>query len=321
MSRLCIVFAALAAALVVAGPAGASELIADRNPTGVSLKVNGKGEALITYRRETGQIRRVLAWGAINALPPTTDVPQVKMRLDYAGGWSKYRARSTAFRTSYWKRFTNRACRPYEGPQLVYFVAACKAPDGSYWALQRWQRLRPLLGFEPWLKRHTDWELHISRWTGPLPVLELYSRWSYGGAAVGVFGRLSYLGRPVHGFGATPMGVPLDGYGRNVYIDTYDSVYGPGWWRESGILTHRSTGTFCHSFVPQTIFRHYPGAGGKRPAASGSRYRATVMGPGVTPVVQAETPGRGRYDPVVSAELTRTFDLVMSGDRICAPER
>ncbi len=321
MARLRLVFAAVATGLVFAAPASASELIANRNPTAVSLEVNGKGEALITYRRETGQIRRVLAWGAVNARPPTADVPQVELRLDYAGGWGKYRTRSTAFRSTYWRRFTSGACRPYDGPQLVYFVAACKAPDGSYWGLQRWQRLQPLLGFAPWLKRHTDWELHVSHWTGPLPALELYSHWSYGGSAVGVFGRLTFLGQPVHGFGATPTGVPLDGYGRNVYIDTYDSVYGPGWRRESGILTHRPTGTFCHSFVEQTIFRHYPGAGGSRPAAPGSRYRATVMGPGATPVVQAETPGLGAYDRAAGEGLTRTFDSVMSGDRVCAGER
>ena len=45
-----------------------------------------------------------------------------------------------------WPTFRN-ACAPYDGPALVYLVAACKAPDGSYWALQRWQRGLPLLGF------------------------------------------------------------------------------------------------------------------------------------------------------------------------------
>jgi hypothetical protein len=306
--------AAAGAVLALAAPAHASELIADRNATRISLEVNPKGEALLTYRRESGLIRRVLAWGAVDARPPTAGVPQVKLRLDYAGGWAKYR------RPGYWRRFRD-ACRPYDGPRLVNLVAACRASDGSYWAAQRWQRLQPNLGFDPWLKRHTDWELHLSHWTGPLPLLELYTHWSYRGSAVGVFARLTYRGGPVHGFDATPRGVPLDGYGRNVYVDTYDSVYGPGWRRESGILTHRPTGTLCHSFVPQTIYAHYPGAGGRRPAAPGTKYRATAMGPGVTPVVRAEAPGLGTYDPVAAAQLTRTFDRVMAGDRICAGER
>jgi hypothetical protein len=313
--------AAVTAVLGLAAPAYASELIADRNATGISLQVNAKGEALLTYRRENGLIRRVLAWGAVDARPPTAGLPQVKLRLDYAGGWAKYRGRPAAFRTAYWQRFSGSACRPYDGPRLANLVAACKAPDGSYWAVQRWQRLQPNLGLDPWLKRHTDWELHLSHWTGPLPLLELYTHWSYGGSAVGVFARLTYRGVPVHGFDSTPRGVPLDGYGRNVYFDTYDSVYGPGWRRESGILTHRPTGTVCHSFVSQTIFSHYPGAGGRRPAAPGSRYRATVMGPGVTPVVRAEVPGLRAYDPVAAAQLTHTFDRVMAGDRICARER
>jgi hypothetical protein len=321
MFRVGVAIAAVGAAAFLAAPAHASEFIADRNVTEVSLKVNQKGEALITYRRENGLIRRVLAWGAINARTPTPELPQVKMRLDYGGGWAKYRLKPTAFRATYWKRFTSRACRPYDGPPLVYLVTACKAPDGSYWALQQWQRLLPLLGFDPWLKRHTDWELHLSHWRGPLPVLELYSHWSYGGAAVGVFARFTYLGVPVYGFAATTRGIPLDGYGRNVYIDTYDSVYGPGWRRESGILTHRPTGTLCHSFVEQTVFSHYPYAGERRPAAPGSKYRATVVGPGVTPDVQAEAPGLGAYDPSVAAELTKTFDRVMAGDLTCDRER
>ena len=57
----------------------------------LSLKVNRKGEALVTYRRADGRVRRVLAWGAVNALAPTADVPQVRFRYDYSGGWGKYR--------------------------------------------------------------------------------------------------------------------------------------------------------------------------------------------------------------------------------------
>ena len=35
---------------------------------------------------------------------------------------------------------------PYDGPKLPWMVKACKAPDGSYWALQKWQRMLPNLG-------------------------------------------------------------------------------------------------------------------------------------------------------------------------------
>ena len=303
---------ALLAALASAAPAAASEALSDKNVRNPKLQVNAKGEALVTYTRADGTPRRVLLWGGVNARHPSSDVPQVRFKHDYAGGWGKYRRLT-------WRTFRN-ACRPYDGPPLPYLVAACKAPDGSYWALQRWQRTQALLGFAPWLPEHTAWELHVSHWTGPLPELEVSQNWTYGGAHQGVFGRLTYLGHPVHGFGSSPTGNPKDRYSRNVYIDTFDSAYGPGWRRESGILTHRPTGTFCHSFVPQRPFPGYPSQA-MRPAAPGKQYRVTVMGPGVTPVVTWEGPGLGRYDAARDAEYNRVFDRVMRGDAICAHER
>jgi hypothetical protein len=236
----------------------------------------------------------------------------VRFRYDYAGGWGKYRR-------PVWKRFRN-ACRPYTGPALVHLVAACTAPDGSHWALQSWQRRLPLLGFAPWLPEQSAYELHVSHWRGAIAELEASANWSYGGQFESVFGRLSYLGIPVHGFGTTTTGNPRDRYGRNLYIDTLDSAYGPGWRRESGIVAHRPTGTFCHSFVPQRPFPGYPSRE-VRPAAPGRRYRITVMGPGVTPVIQWEGTGAGRFDAARDAQLDALFDRLMAGDRICAGER
>jgi hypothetical protein len=312
MRRLALLVLALLA-LACVGSSSASELVQDPNAAFASLQVNAKGEALISYRRSNGTMRRVLAWGAINALPPSEEVPQVRFRWDYAGGWGKYRD------GKYWTRFKNR-CLPYDGPQLPMFVAGCKAPDGSYWAIQAWQRRLPLLGFDPWLPEHTNWELHLSHWSGELPVLEVYPNWTYDGRWQGLFGRYTYLGVGVFGFGSNAKGVPKDKYGRNLYIDTLNSPYGPGWKRESGILTHRGTGTFCHSFVPQKPFPNYPSQE-LRPAAPGERYRITVGGPGVLPVMQVELPGLGQADRGRDEEFNSIFDRVMAGDRICAPER
>jgi hypothetical protein len=308
-------FACAAAALLVVATsvASASEPLQDANVAFVSLQVNGKGEALVTYRRSNGTMRRVLAWGAINALAPSTEVPQVRFRWDYAGGWGKYR------NGRYWQVFENR-CKPYDGPALALFVSACKAPDGSFWALQAWQRRLPLLGFDPWLPHHTNWELHLSHWSGELPVLEAYPNWTYDGTWQGIFGRYSYQGAGVYGFGANAKGVPKDKYGRNLYIDTLNSAYGPGWKRESGILTHRGTGTFCHSFVPQRPFAGYPSQD-VRPPAPGERYRITVGGPGVTPVMQAEVAGLTAADRGRDAEFNGIFDRLMAGDKTCASER
>jgi len=302
-----------AALAVASGPARASEPIQDPNVALYSLKANAKGEALVTYRRSDGSIRHVLVWGALNARAPSAEIAQVRFRWDYAGGWGKYR------NARYWRTFKN-ACRPYDGPALAMLVAACKAPDGTYWTIQAWQRRLPLLGFDPWLPQQTSWELHVAHFSGELPVLEVYAHWTYGGAWQGIFGRYTYLGQPVYGFGANPKGVPKDKYGRVLYVDTYNSAYGPGWKRETGILTHNPTGTFCHSFVPQRPFASYPSQD-LRPAAPGERYRVTVGGPGVLPVMQTEIAGLTSADRSREPQLDATFDQVMAGDKACAAER
>ena len=311
MLRRALLSAFLVAA-VAAGPAAASEALSDVNVEGLTLAVNRKGEALLTYKRENGTIRRVLVWGAVDSLRPDAVVPQVRFKYDYAGGWGKYRK-------LYWRTFRS-ACRPYDGPALVYLLASCKAPDGSYWAVQAWVRQLPLLGFAPFLPFHDDVEAHVSHWSAPLGVLEVSPNWSYGMTAQSLFGRLSYAGAPVHGFGSTRTGNPRDRYGRNVYIDTFDSAYGKGWKRESGILVHRPTGTFCHSFVPQKPFPNYPSQR-MRPAAPGEKYRVTVMGPGVTPLIQWDGPGLTNADKANDPEYNKHFDDMMAGDKICAPER
>src|SRR4051794_30525389 len=106
-----LVFAVMVAA--IAAPfAGASQLI-DRNAVGVKLSVNAKGEALLTYTKG-GKVKRVLAWGAVDAVSPTDDAPQTELKLDYAGGWGKYYANDPAIKAlqSKYKRL-KRSGRPY----------------------------------------------------------------------------------------------------------------------------------------------------------------------------------------------------------------
>ncbi len=308
----------LALAVVSSGPALASERLSDLSITNVSLQVNQKGEALVSYTRSTGRRRHVLLWGAVDALPPRRDVPQVRFGRDYAGGWGKYR------NAGYWKTFKN-ACRPYDGPQLADFIVGCTAPDGSYWAVQAWQRMLPHRGFPPWLASQTAWSFDVSHWTGEPAKVEFYDDWPFGGDTEGIFGRLTYAGLPVYGFGTTARGAPTDHYGRSLYIDTFDSAYGPGWMRETSIVFRNPTGSFCYSFWP-TNDVSLPGRP-DRPAGVGSRYRITVIGPGVTPDVTAEVPGLGPYDPRnpadVSFEQNRLalFDQVTAGDKFCATQR
>jgi hypothetical protein len=303
--------------LLAALPASASEPLSNTNVRNIKLAVNAKGEALLTYATAQRKVRHVLAWGAINARLPNPSLPQVRFKYDYAGGWHKYR------NASYWKTFIN-LCTVYDGPQLPMMVAGCRAPDGSYWSVQLWQRGLPLLGFKPWKAAQTAYELHLAHWSGELPQLNVAVHWTYHHSAIGVFGQFLYQGKPVYGFKSTADGNPLGRYERNVYIDTHDSAYGAGWYRESGILTHNPTGAFCHSFVPQKPFPGYPSTD-MRPAAPGDQYRFTVMGPGVLPVVQTTIAGvekwRGTQEQIdAQAKAQRDWDAWMTGDRKCAPE-
>src|SRR2546423_407268 len=114
LARVAILGAALACALLAVDSAQSSRPVAT-DARVLSLAVNDRGEALLVYR--SGVVtRHVLAWG------------MNELRLDYSGGWRRYQRQ-------YWRGFDG-TCGSYHGPRLVYAVAACTAPDGSYWAVQ-----------------------------------------------------------------------------------------------------------------------------------------------------------------------------------------
>jgi len=307
-----LVVALLAACLP--GSAAASSLLGDRDVWNPTLKVNAQGMALVEYTTRSGLRRHVLAWGAINARPHPGDpsVTQERFTFDYSGGWKSLK------NGSYWKIFQN-VCQPYDGPTLPFFVAGCKAPDGSYWALQSWQRKLPMRGVDPWTDAQKAYELHLSHWSGELPVLEIYPHWTYGGSLQGFFGRLVYQGEPVYGT-RSPSAKVADQWARNIYIDTFNSDYGPGWRHDTAINTHPPTGGFCYSFVHQAPPAGYPST---TPNGNGlgERHRVSVMGPGVTPIVQWEGARLGLFDRARNAELTRIFDQILGGDKHCARER
>jgi hypothetical protein len=295
LARLLLLVTVVVSVAATAPVAGASDLI-DRNATNVTLAVHEKGEALITYRAG-GKIRRVLAWAAIDAIAPTRARPQVKFRLDYAGGRGKYNA-------PVWMDFVN-SCGPYTGPKLQWAVAACTAQDGSHWALQSWQRMLPNFGVTP-TGTQAAWELRLSHWTTAAGVLDITLNWAYR-RYDHMFGTFKYMGLPVHGFRSTRAGVPLDTFGRNLYVDTYNSAYGPGWKRENSFLMHTGSGAFCYGF-----FAH-----GSRPAGNGAMYRATVIGPGVTPDVFWQSPARGPYNR--EADLAANALIPTLGSNQCRP--
>lgn len=308
--------AVLAAAVVVLGaplPASASQIL-DRNVANIRLAVNAKGEALVTFTRSVGQgqVRHVLAWGAVDAVAPDRSVAQQHFKLDYSGGWGKYR------NARYWQKFTN-VCRSYTGPPLSYVVAACTAPDGSHWALQSWQRVQPLRGVEAFLPEHMAWELHLSHWTTSLAVLNVSPNWTYGGQFQGLFGQFTYKGLPVYGF-KTPKRGTSDRNARYVYIDTFNSAYGPGWKRDGAKVTHSGSGTFCYSFAP--LLQPPPGYPYiPKVSGVGERHRVTAMGPGVTPDVVWEGSALGPYDPQADVAYNALFDSLLGSDKVCTAER
>ena len=304
------------ATLALASSAGASQLI-DRDATNIRLKVSRNGKAMLSYRAH-GRKWDVLAWGAVNAFHPRKGRRQVQFKLDRAGGWGAF-GRKLRFRN---------ACRPYDGPALVQLVAACKAPDGSYWAVQQWQRALPNLGFLPWMPKQRARALHLSHWRGPLATLEAWTDWSWSGRYHHIFGRLTYRGQPVHGFKTNRYGARLDKYGRLVYLDTFGSSHGPGWRRENSFVTHNPSGVFCYNFRarnPLVGGYVYPSgySDGDRGPGNGQAYRLTVEGPGVTPDVRWEGKGLPNFDSnnpehlAYEDQMNATLDQVAAADKLC----
>jgi hypothetical protein len=308
----------LCTAFVIAGALASAATASDRlalNASNVSLAVSADSTMAVVTYRQAGRARHALVWGAVNALPPSQVVPQVRFKIDWTGGWETHR-------NGQWWRAVGNHCRRYEGPPLAALVAACTAPDGSFWALQVWRPKLPHRGYPPYAAGQTDWELDVSHWTGSLADLEAHSNWAFEGQAHNLFGRLTYAGLPVHGFHTVKgTGAPQDRYGRSLYIDTFDSAYGSGWKRETSIVFRNPTGVFCYSFWP-TNDATLPGHP-RRPAGHGSKYRIQVQGPGVTPNLSVVVEDPGAWDTSSPDKMAYQREMksrqlqLSAGDKFC----
>lgn len=215
--RLTALLVVVLAALVA--PAGASASIKVAGDVRkASLRVNGNGVATVIYRTSSGRLMTAvvgrkgrITWGKV---APGRDVSR----------------RTAAVR-------------------IPMKVALRRTPDGRYWALQIWRRLK---GGQK--------ELRFSRWRGKPTKLELWTFCCKWRSEV-VRGRATYHGKPIVGYKSTPSGVPLDGLGRNVYID---SMRGGKWVRLMGILTRKPEGRFGLWI---------------RKGWRGSSYRGRIVGP------------------------------------------
>src|SRR5262249_7986302 len=110
--RMLVAIAGVAIAVIATAAARASQLI-DRDAKTATLQVNSKGEAMVSFTA-AGKAKHVLAWGAVNALPPKKGGKQVSFKLDYSGGYGKYK------KANYWNGFGG--CPAYDGPALAWKV-------------------------------------------------------------------------------------------------------------------------------------------------------------------------------------------------------
>jgi hypothetical protein len=272
-------------ALVLPGVASAAQIV-DRSVASPELSVNNKNVALVTYTVH-GLKRHVLYWGAVDWADG--------FKRDYSGGWKSKIADSA--------RFTN-SCKPYTGPRLALMVAACDAPDGSHWALQQWSRLWKDYGGDS-----APAELYISHWRGDTGELTINTDYSYHGKHQHLWGSFTYHHRPVFGLKHTLAGVPTDKQGRNVYVDF---LKGPTWRRVNSFLTHPPTAGFCYTFA-----NHPASSSGWNGQGTGDAYRATAIGPGVSPLVQTHFTPPLPYDPTTDDTANAEQKELLGTDARC----
>ena len=244
------------------------------------LKADRSGVAWVRYVRGGAQVNATLS-AAVNATPK--------------------------FRVRYTQPQIRNACGPYRGPRLPYQVLACTMPDGSHWMVQVWQRLKPNFGGTTGVR-----EIHVSHWTGELPVLDVHSDWAWEGQFEHLYGTVTYRGDAVYGGATDRFGNPLDRLGRNIYIDALAPAdYRPhrsGWVRINGVLAQRPKGAFCYAFSPKSATNLPPSLQGNPNVqatgrSSKGRYRAAVSGPGVTPIVVTAFASPPPYDPETEAAI------------------
>ena len=138
---------------------------------------------------------------------------------------------------------------PTAAVSLPMAVTVRQTPTGRFFALQAWRRLR-----------RGPVELRFSRWAGAPTLLTLGSVCCKWRSEI-VQGQATYHGRPMIGYRFSRSGVPLDKFGRNVYLD---SLKRGRWVRMMGIVPRR----------PSAIFRLWIRAHWR-----GDAYRGRIMGP------------------------------------------
>ena len=310
--RLLLVPALLVCALAWSRKPLRSEPLQDANVAFVSLKVNAKGEALFTYRRSDGRLRHVLAWGRAQRRRAVAGTGAGEVRWDYAGGWG-------GTGREVLEGFKNR-CQAYDGPALALLVAACKAPNGTYWTVQAWQRRLPpsvsTRGFPP------D-ELGASRRASSRASSEARGSSRTGhttAAGRGCSAATRISASRSSGSARTRRACRRTEYGRNLYIDTLNSPYGTGLAprvRDPHAPRDRHVLSQLRPAAPVRGLSEPgrpPCGRGREVSRDGRRSRCDAGDAG-------RAGGLTRSDLQRDDEFSSVFDQVMNGDKTCAGER
>ena len=261
-------------------------------------------------RTTTAARRHVLAWGAVNAIAPTPSRKQVAFELDYAGGWGKYHR-------DYWKTFGG-SCGAYDGPaarleggclqgarRLVLGAAGVAA--GAAELRRRAERAARAHGSSG------------SR-TGPARCPCSRSTWTGRGTSSTTSSARSRTAAPASTASARPRAAhPLDTFGRNIYVDTFDSALRRGLEaREQLPHAHRHRGVLLQlqpaRLASRGQRRRVP-RDGRGPGRDARRDVAGHLARPVQPLGgRRREPGdRGPRRPAVPPELTGRPDPRFGG--------
>ncbi len=291
--RLPLAGAILFGVLSMAPSAAFGSYLLDRDASNVTLRVNKAGTAQVSYT--TNGVRdRVLLWGAINT--SGTGQEGQEFSIDRSNGWKSKRNDP--------KKALPNGCSPYDGTDHLPFLAApiCKAPDGTYWAVQSYQYTSsPSMNYGAKIgDRKYPYQLRVAHWSGPIATIQARANWSYAGRYQHLFGLVQYQGKGVFGFKHKLNGACQDRFCRNIAIDSYDSTYGPGWHRANAILVNAPNGQWCFGLTKKGT----SGGAATTGASKVGKYRVYLSGPGVTPdpMLTIQGPG-GAYDPSLQQQM------------------
>ena len=103
--------------------------------------------------------------------------------------------------------------------------------------------------------------------------------------------------------------MPTDKQGRNIYVDF---LKGPTWRRVNSFLTHPPTAGFCYTFA-----NHPASSPGWNGQGTGDAYRATAIGPGVSPLVETHFAPPGPLQHEADDAANAAQKELLGSDRRC----